>query len=176
MNITDGSTNEGTTGDIGREEALTPAKYSNISNTTHMLVAGLTFDKELNDVNDFRVAMPLYMAFRGNIPPRVANLHRACVEQARRMMEEVIEFLAGVSHDNIYEMADALVDLVYFAKGTASILGLPWEELWAAVHTANMKKTKGITKRGDSEDAAKPEDWRPPDIKAVIDKYIYLEN
>jgi predicted HAD superfamily Cof-like phosphohydrolase len=47
-------------------------------------------------------------------------------------------------HDqHLSAMADALVDLVYVALGTAVQLGLPWRALWDDVHAANMRKAEG---------------------------------
>lgn len=58
--------------------------------------------------------------------------------------------------------ADALVDLVYVAKGTAVMQGLPWLQLWEDVQRANMAKQRGIGHRGNLVDCVKPEGWVGP--------------
>ena len=59
------------------------------------------------------------------------------------MQEELLEFMYSKNCDDLNGMVDALVDLIYVAYGTASILGLDEEKFNAcfdAVHTANMSK------------------------------------
>lgn len=87
------------------------------------------------------------------------------------MREEVDEFSKAVDDLDMAELADALVDLVYYAKGTAVILNLPWSDLFTIVHEANMKKVSGQTKRGLAEDAAKPEGWQPPNVRKVLEDH-----
>ncbi len=94
---------------------------------------------------------------------------------------------------NLALQADALVDLVYVAKGTAVMQGLPWNQLWDDVQRANMAKQRGIGHRGNLVDCIKPEGWVGPrtldiliaagydPIQATITKFhrddlIHLEN
>lgn len=68
---------------------------------------------------------------------------------------------------NMEEAADALVDLVYVALGTADMMGLPWQKLWNEVQRANMAKERAAraeqSKRGTVYDVIKPHDWVKPD-------------
>lgn len=64
--------------------------------------------------------------------------------------------------------ADALVDLVYVAHGTAVMLGLPWKHLWDDVQRANMSKVRGMTKRGHAVDVTKPEGWVGPQTERIL--------
>jgi len=61
---------------------------------------------------------------------------------------------------------DALIDLVYFALGTAYIHGFPFKKGWDRVHAANMKKVRALrpadSKRDTVYDVIKPEGWEPP--------------
>jgi len=66
------------------------------------------------------------------------------------------------------DQADALVDLVYFAIGTAVMMGLPWQALWDDVQRANMEKVPGPTKRGHRRDLMKPPGWRGPDGAVIL--------
>ena len=86
------------------------------------------------------------------------------------MLEELSELSIAVSRGDAEDVVDSLVDLCYFLKGTAEILRLPWTELWEDVHRANMAKRAGMTKRGVAHDASKPEGWRPPNIKGILQK------
>lgn len=70
--------------------------------------------------------------------------------------------------------ADALVDLIYVAHGTAVMLGLPMDRLWNDVHEANMRKVRGMTKRGHQVDLAKPEGWVGPRTKAILAEAGYV--
>lgn len=89
------------------------------------------------------------------------------------LLEEVLEFKHGMESRNLAEQADALIDLVYFAKGTALMMGLPWEALWADVHDANMSKVRGTGKRGHGYDVIKPKGWKPPSTHIILADHGY---
>lgn len=78
-----------------------------------------------------------------------------------------------MDEQDILEQADALVDLVYVAMGTAVMLGLPWEALWADVHAANMRKERGISKRGHKIDVIKPSGWVGPKTDEILYDHGY---
>ena len=86
--------------------------------------------------------------------------------------EELMEFRVSALNDDLPGMADALIDLVYVAMGTAYMMGLPWQPLWNEVQRANMTKVRassqGQSKRGSALDVIKPEGWRGPDIEGVL--------
>lgn len=88
------------------------------------------------------------------------------------LREELNEFHEAHQHGDLAGAADALVDLVYVALGTAVMMGLPWAELWDEVQRANMAKVRARdvseSKRDSPLDVVKPEGWVPPDIKAVL--------
>ncbi len=65
---------------------------------------------------------------------------------------------------------DACVDMVYVIVGTAVEAGLPFDEAFAAVHSANMMKRDkdGKVRYDDNGKVVKPEGWTPPDIKALL--------
>lgn len=85
------------------------------------------------------------------------------------LQEELQELRDAHAANDMHGAADALVDLVYVAYGTAIKMGLGpvWDELWANVQGANMAKVRatsaGQSKRGSSLDVIKPEGWTPPD-------------
>jgi predicted HAD superfamily Cof-like phosphohydrolase len=90
----------------------------------------------------------------------------------RFLEEELMEFRVSVISDDLPGMADALIDLVYVAMGTAYMMGLPWQQLWNEVQRANMSKVRATSeaesKRGSSLDVIKPTGWKGPDIEGVL--------
>ena len=84
-------------------------------------------------------------------------------ERFECMMEELVEFSIAADNQNLVDQVDSLVDLVYFAKGTAVMLGIDWPTHWDHVQRANMAKVRGVTKRGHKVDVTKPEGWTPPE-------------
>ena len=58
------------------------------------------------------------------------------------LREEVDELEQAYDDDDLIAVADALVDLVYVALGTAHFHMLPWNELFNEVHETNMKKAR----------------------------------
>ncbi len=91
--------------------------------------------------------------------------------RASWMREEVQEFLDS---RNVYDQADAMIDLIYFALGTLVEMGIPPEGLFDAVQEANMNKLWPDGKPRFREDGKiiKPGGWRPPepDLKKIIDE------
>lgn len=89
------------------------------------------------------------------------------------MQEELDEFLTAGFDGDIVKTADGLADLIYTALGTAYRMGLPMNSIWAAVHSANMRKVGAATKRMLT-DAVKPEGWvgPEPEIAAAIGEAI----
>lgn len=91
----------------------------------------------------------------------------AQVFREKFMQEELGEFTQACMSGTMEDAADALVDLVYVAMGTAHMMGLPWQKLWDEVQRANMSKmraqTVGDSKRGTLLDVVKPAGWRAPD-------------
>lgn len=125
------------------------------------------FDKELEDVRAFHNKFSFLDS--GRFPSMVTK--RKLRERAECLQEELDEFKKAIESQDFAEQADALIDLVYFAKGTAVIMGLPWEELWDDVQRANFSKERGITKRGHAFDVIKPEGWQKPQGEAILKKH-----
>ena len=87
------------------------------------------------------------------------------------MKEELLEYLQSTT---LHDQLDALVDLTYVVLGTAYLQGFPFEEAWARVHAANMKKVKGPSERSDKFDVIKPEGWTPPDLTDLCGEQMEL--
>lgn len=122
----------------------------------------------INDVIDFQEKLGQWK--RGAIQHLTERKLR---ERVELLQEELNEFDAACLNQDMAEQADALVDLVYVALGTANMLGLPWEELWADVHRANMSKQRGIGKRGHKVDVIKPPGWVGPKTMAILLQHGY---
>ena len=86
--------------------------------------------------------------------------------------EELRELAEAQAAGDLPGVADALVDLVYVAHGTAVMMGLPWEALWNEVHRANMRKVNVVnatdSKRNSPYDIKKPPGWVGPDITGIL--------
>ena len=81
--------------------------------------------KEWNDVREFHEKFGHPVAAE----PRMIDRKRA-LSRGKWMNEEVAEFLIA---EDIYEQADAMIDLMYFALGTMVEMGLEVDELFDIV-------------------------------------------
>lgn len=119
-------------------------------------------DNEARDLRDFNQRYQILdHDYPGYLTPRLQE------ERWRYLTEEVTEFRVATSID---EQADALVDIVYIAKGTARMMGLPWEALWDDVQRANMAKVLKSTERS-VHDITKPPGWMPPNGWEILCKH-----
>lgn len=89
------------------------------------------------------------------------------------LQEELTELIFSYGNDDLEGCADALVDLVWVAMGTAHMMGLPWEKLWDEVRQANMRKRLAKpdgsdSKRGNPLDVVKPPGWVGPDHTTIL--------
>ena len=96
------------------------------------------------------------------------------MERMRFMQEELDEFVEAGFEGRMTDAADAIGDIIYVALGTAYIMNLPFNEIWVAIQSANMRKQRGKTSRDQEFDAIKPVGWvgPEPDIAAAILKRI----
>ena len=92
------------------------------------------------DVGEFHRRFHLAHA-NDKTAPRLID--HALVEYRLRFLHEELEELEeGYTKRDLAKIADALVDLVYVALGTAHLHGLPWQALWREVQRANMTKER----------------------------------
>lgn len=97
-------------------------------------------------------------------------LNRVLFRQ-RNIHEEYGELTEAFLSQDIVEVADAFVDLIYFIVGGALEFGIPLDRVWEEVHRSNMAKVQpdGTVKRRASDGKVeKPEGWQPPDIEKVM--------
>lgn len=90
--------------------------------------------------------------------------------------EELDETLLAANDNNLEEVIDGLVDLIYIAAGTIAMCGTTLEPHWNAVQKANISKERGMTKRGHSFDALKPDGWEPPNHKTILINLGWTQN
>ena len=129
-------------------------------------------DDELEMVRQFHKKFDLIVA---EVPSHISE--RKLGQRAGFLAEEVTEFARAAEAQDIVKMFDALLDIVYVAKGTATMLGLrhAWKAGFTRVHNANMAKVGGMTHRGHGKDVMKPEGWIPPenDLATIIRQVGY---
>jgi len=93
------------------------------------------------------------------------------VSLRRRLVEEEVGELAdAVAAQDLVAVADALADIVYVALGTADLLGIPFDEVFAEVHRANMSKLGADGRpvlRADGK-VMKGPGYTPPDVAGVL--------
>lgn len=93
--------------------------------------------------------------------------------RVRCLNEELDELCEAIRNKDLIETGDALVDLVYFALGTAAMMGLPFQKMWNEVHECNMKKVRATSadqsKRGSALDVVKPTGWEGPNHARFFD-------
>jgi len=91
-----------------------------------------------------------------------------------QLKEEIGEIEEAYKHQDFVELIDGLIDLEYFLLGIFYKNGLSsktHEDIFTAVHIANLNKKAGIKKGREgfsAADANKPEDWVSPE-QAIID-------
>lgn len=86
--------------------------------------------------------------------------------------EELSEYALAYREGRLDDAVDAWVDLIYVALGALLEMGIEPMAAFDPVQSANMAKVRGMTKRGDTYDAQKPEGWTPPDHAAVIAELV----
>lgn len=146
-----------------------------------------------DDVGKFHVKMGLPVALLaeggrtpvdGRLPVEVQPqlLERVVLDfRTDFLFEELREWIEANAEGDLARAADALVDLVYVALGTAHFMGLPFNALWNEVQRANLEKRPW--REGDpikprnsvgALDIVKPEGWRPPDVEGVLGRFMDL--
>ena len=97
--------------------------------------------------------------------PSVPEVGTAVLRQGL-MDEEYQELNEALDKEDLPGIADGVADLIYVLCGLAISYGINLDDVWAAVHKANMKKVGGKT-RPDGK-ILKPEGWTHPDIKTIL--------
>lgn len=126
---------------------------------------------EYSDVGEFHRKFGLRYGHKGDFGPTEISdeLMQFRIDFLQEELAEFIEASVIMDHAG---MADALVDLVYVALGTAHMFGYPWYQLWEDVQRANMAKVRATeasqSARNTAFDVVKPEGWRGPDTSEIL--------
>ena len=130
----------------------------------------LVYD-EMADVRDFNKK---FLLTHHIIPGPLKK--RVLAQRLAFLHEELAELTSASDTQDLPLQVDALVDLVYVIKGTAVMMGLPWEELWQDVHRANMAKELQLRQgAGDYKNGVvKPPHWKEPTTGFILFKNGYM--
>jgi predicted HAD superfamily Cof-like phosphohydrolase len=120
--------------------------------------------------NEYIMVREFHKAFNHPVAekPTVINQDRA-VKRLAWMDEELNEFADATTEGNIYEQADAMIDLIYFALGTLVEMGISPAEIFKVVQEANMSKLweDGKPHYNEMGKVIKPATWVDPYEKIV---------
>lgn len=123
-------------------------------------------NKEWNDVKRFHKLFN----HPHSVYPVLLDQERISI-RSKWMCEEIEELIDA---DSIYEQADAIIDLIYFALGTLVEMGVRPKSLFDIVQDANMNKmwSDGIPRYDKDGKVIKPSSWKDPHtlIKEEIDR------
>ena len=119
------------------------------------------------DVREFHHKFQVPQAFKPSfLGPKALEFRK------KFLVEELNEFITAHAEGDMAGVADALVDLVYVAHGTAAMMGIPWFPVWSEVQRANMSKIRAQdaseSKRGSALDVIKPFGWVAPDHSSAV--------
>ena len=98
------------------------------------------------------------------------------------MQEELDEYAEGAAEGDLEKQLDAIIDLIYVALGTLLMQGMlpAFAPGWNRVQAANMAKVRTEraedSKRGSTFDVTKPEGWKPPTHRDLIEALFKAHN
>lgn len=129
---------------------------------------GTAGSRARGQVGDFHRAygLPIRNVPTAAIGPDQVTLRQALIE------EEVRELAEAAEAGDLVGVADALADIVYVAYGTAHVYGIDLDAVLDEVHASNMTKlgADGRPVRRADGKVLKGPGYRPPDVRAVLDR------
>jgi predicted HAD superfamily Cof-like phosphohydrolase len=119
-------------------------------------------------VRDFHEAFGQRIGEKPELPD--SEFERAL--RIKLMSEEHKEYNKAEDNNDITNLAVELADIIYIACGTAVSYGIPLDEVFNAIHAANMNKLVDgkVILREDGK-IKKPDGWQPADIEGILKKY-----
>ena len=121
------------------------------------------------DLLDFHTVFDATINYSPVIPDRSTQMLRK-----ELISKEFTELINALNRQDLVEIADGCVDLIYVVIGTMVSYGLPLNLLWEEVHKSNMGETfpgangEPIIVRSQSGKVVKPEGWCGPQIKRIL--------
>ena len=108
-------------------------------------------------VRDFQIAMGEPAPLQ---PTKLETERRSL--RAKWMNGEISEFSKS---DDLLGQVDSMIDLIYFALGTLCEMGVPPDEAFSAVHSANLRKlgADGRPLLSSEGRIIKPDGWTGPE-------------
>lgn len=116
-----------------------------------------------DDTKDFLTKFNLYLLDKPGIHPEI-------ITRINHIQEELDELVLAVAEDNLEDVVDALIDIIYIASGTLPMCGVDGQTHWDEVHKCNMNKVRGKSKRNVEYDVCKPDGWVGPNHTQYFDK------
>ena len=118
-------------------------------------------------VRDFHTAFGQRVGTKPELPDANERLLRMNL-----MTEEYREYNNAEANNDMTNLAVELADIIYIACGTAVSYGIPLDEVFNAIHKANMDKlVDGKVIRREDGKIKKPDGWQPADIKGILEKH-----
>ena len=119
-------------------------------------------------VRDFHEAFGQRVGEKPELPD--SEFERAL--RIKLMKEEVNEYNKAENNNDLTNLAVELADIIYIACGTAVSYGIPLDDVFNAIHQANMNKLiDGKVIRREDGKIKKPEGWQSADIAGILKKY-----
>ena len=117
-------------------------------------------DKYQEWVKDFHYKYGITVNEKPTIPDeKTRKLRMILIE------EEFKEFIEATQSGNIVQIADAIVDLMYIAYGSAVSYGIDVEPIFHEVHRSNMTKEGNMREDGK---VLKGNGWKPPNVESLL--------
>ena len=106
--------------------------------------------------------------FNQNVRPSPSCIPPNEIELRYRLIsEELNELVDALNSHDIYEIADAIGDLLYVVYGAACACGIKIDPIFNEIHRSNMTKRGGyINEYGK---LVKPPTYEPPKLLPLID-------
>ena len=101
--------------------------------------------------------------------PKIPADERVALRQ-RLIQEEYDELIEALDEQDLAHIAKEAADVIVVVLGTMAEYGIPFDEVWDAVHKSNMAKVGEdgkVTRREDGK-VLKPDGWKPPDVEKII--------
>lgn len=116
-----------------------------------------------------------HLLFDGQIPKCPTQVGYETIALRKKLLEEECEeAIDAMLQDGLAEVAKELADVIYVAIGTAVVYGIPIDKVFDAVHESNMAKApEGVVKRRADGKVLKPDGWKAPDIKSILNEEFF---